>query len=476
MPALLTGRYPLSVRYDHSIDGWPGLLPRATTIAEGLAARGLFTGAFTNYWYFDEVRRMNQGFEVYDNKNKRLHTATGNEGPKHTRGSSSKEQTDKALEFVAAHGAQRFFLWVHYYDPHSEYEAHPEVATFGDTDLDRYDAEIRFTDFHLARLIADLKARGLYDKTIFVITGDHGEGFGEHGIELHGYHLYPAQTRVPLIIRVPGLAPRVAQTPAGHVDVMPTLLNLAGTPPGDPLTRDLEGRSLVDVLAGAPDVDRSVFQQLSYEGNHELRAAASQRCHVIYNLSPTTSWEAYRVDEQPLGGPLVDPDGEACASTKRALLAWLDQSQVPPGAAQALLPGPPTIAAPLGVRFGDEVELLAVELPASAKAGELISITWTFAAHGALKGGWKVFAHFESGRGGSFRGDHEPDRPLAWWRDGQFIRYTTDLTIPRGTAAGRYQLWTGVWKGKQRRPARAGPAGTPIVDDRAEVGSIEVTR
>jgi arylsulfatase A-like enzyme len=116
--------------------------------------------------------------------------------------------------------AGRGVLWVHYYDPHYAYEPHPEVPSFAPSSRgDRvalYDGELRFTDLHIGRLLDELRAHKLYDKTIIVVTGDHGEGFGEHGIELHGYHLYAAQTRVPLIIRVPGMPPRRAATPTSY--------------------------------------------------------------------------------------------------------------------------------------------------------------------------------------------------------------------------------------------------------------------
>src|SRR5262249_58091693 len=130
MPAILTGRLPLDVYYDTSIEGWPGLLPKATTLAEALAPLGFVTGAITNYWYFDRSRRMDQGFAEYDNENARLHAGVAGAGPEQTRRSSSKEQTDKAIRFVDRHAAERWFLWVHYYDPHYAYEPHPELPSF----------------------------------------------------------------------------------------------------------------------------------------------------------------------------------------------------------------------------------------------------------------------------------------------------------------------------------------------------------
>ncbi|HUQ05200.1 MAG TPA: sulfatase [Kofleriaceae bacterium] len=469
MPALLTGRLPLDVFYDTSHPSWPGLLEKATTLAEVLKPRGFVTGAITNYWYFERSRRMNQGFDSYDNENARLHQGSD---PAHTKGTSSAQQTDKALAFVASHAAQRFFLWVHYYDPHHEYEAHPGVQSFGTAPVDLYDQEIRFTDQQLGRLVDDLRVRGLWQKTVVVVTGDHGEGFGEHGILLHGYDLYAAQTKVPLVVRVPGLAPRRVKTAAGHVDVMPTLANLAGAP----ASTEMMGRSLLPWLAGGPDdLERPVFQQLSYEGNHEKRGAATARCHVLYNISPHTSWELYDVSRDP--GETRDLSGAPgpCASTRAAFERWYDVAQIPRGAAEALLATRPTITKPLDIDLGPEIRLLSVEMPAQVKAGETFDITWTFEARGRLDAGWRVFVHFEDGRNSRFTGDHAPARPFEWWRRGQYIRYTTPATVPPGAAAGTYGLWTGLWRKNARRPVKA-PQGVQIVENRVRAAQIEVVR
>ncbi|HMG19790.1 MAG TPA: sulfatase-like hydrolase/transferase, partial [Kofleriaceae bacterium] len=470
MPAILTGRLPLDVYYDTSVEGWPGLLPRATTIAEALAPLGLVTGAITNYWYFDRTRHMDQGFAEYDNDDARLHAPVTGAGPEQTRGSSSKQQTDKAIGFVTRHAGERWFLWVHYYDPHYAYEPHPEVPSFGGDRVALYDGELRFTDLHIGRLFDALRALQLYDRTVVVVTGDHGEGFGEHGIELHGYHLYAAQTKVPLIIRVPGLAPRRSTTPAGHIDLLPTLVDLAG----GAAAPDMMGRSLVDALTGS-DAPRTVFQQLSYEGNHEMRAGLDARCHVIYNVSPDTSWEVYRIDRDPLEAHDLAGDDDECAQTRSAVERWFDAEQVPPGAAEALLPARPAIAAPLDADLGDAVRLLAVDAPGRARPGDAISLTWTFEARGAVAPGWRVFVHIsgpgEAGRA-FINGDHRPVRPFEWWRAGQYIRYTTSVVIPRSAAPGHYVVWAGLFDAGRR--ARASAPRARLADDAVAVAELEV--
>ena len=467
IPAILTGRLPLDVHYDTSIEGWPGLLPKATTIAETLTGAGFTSGAITNYWYFDRVRRMDQGFAEYDNENARLHAGVANAGPEQTRGSSSAQQTDKALAYVNRNADKRWFLWVHYYDPHYAYEPHPEVPQFGTDRTALYDGEIAFTDLHIGRLLDDLRAKGLYDKTVIVVTGDHGEGFGEHGIELHGYHLYAPQTRVPIIVRVPGLAPRRSTSPASHVDLLPTLANLAGAPANP----DMMGKSLLAALAGT-DADRVVFQQLSYEGNHELRAGASRDCHVIYNVSPDTSWEVYRLDRDPGETTDLAGDDDACGTTRREVERWFDAEQVPQGAAEALLKERPAIAAPLDADLGPEVRLLAVEAPATAKRGEPITLTWTFEARGTVEPGWKMFVHIEGPGKFFFTGDHRPARPFEWWKRGQFLRYTTTVMVPRNTPTAELTVWAGRFKGPRRAPVSSSRA--QIKDNAVAVAKIQV--
>jgi arylsulfatase A-like enzyme len=470
MPAILTGRLPLDVYYDTSIEGWPGLSPKATTLAEALAPLGFTTGAITNYWYFDRVRKMDQGFVEYDNENARLHNAVAGAGPEQTKGSSAKEQTDKALAFVERHAGQRWFLWVHYYDPHYAYEPHQEIQPFGTDRQAMYDGEIRYTDLQIGRLVDALRAKGLYDKTIVVLTGDHGEGFGEHGIELHGYHLYSPQTKVPLIIRVPGLPARHAATPAGHIDILPTLVNLAGGAPHP----DMMGRSLVDVLAGN-DVPRVVFQQLSYEGNHEMRAGVDRQCHVIYNVSPETSWEVYRVDRDPLETEDLAGDEDACSTTRREVERWYDSEQVPAGAAEALLPARPQLARSLDANIGPDVSLLFVEAaPAQARAGDSVTLTWTWQSRGRPDPSWRVFAHMKGPANMFVNGDHKPVRPFEWWKPGQFIRYTTAITLPRHAAPGVYTVWAGLFKGAVRAKVQA--PGATVDNNAVAAATLEVVR
>ncbi len=471
IPAILTGRLPLSVDYiPIGGGGWPGLSPANTTIAEVFEASGYATGAILNYWYFEERREMNQGYGHYDNTNRVLHKGVKGEGPAQTEGSSSKQQTDKAIAFIEKTKTP-FHLWVHYYDPHYAYEKHEGTKEFGGGKVGLYDHEVRFTDDHIGRLIADLKSRGLYDKTAIVVTGDHGEGFGEHGISLHGYHLYAAQTKVPLIIRVPGLPAGRSKMPVSHVDILPTLANLVGAEP----TKEMDGRSLVDQLARTThrQEDRVVFQQLSFENNNEMRAAVSKQCHVIFNVSPHRSWETYRIDRDPKETrDLADGD---CAKTREALEAFYDRSGIPDDAATALVEAPTIETQLRDVVFDSKVRFDGIDFPATIKRGQSTAVTLAWTALGSLGADWKVFVHLE-GQGpakkGFIQADHTPARPSSWWRKGQTIQYRRSLQIPSSARPGQYRVYVGLFRGKERLTVTTGaqPAG-----DKYFAGTIAVT-
>ena len=121
---------------------------------------------------------------------------------------SREEVTDRAIEYLGERDpdGRPLFFWLHYFDPHFAYKAH-DAYPFGDSDLDRYDAEIRYTDAQIGRLLDWLQDSPLQGKTYVIIHSDHGEGFGLHGYRYHGQHLYNDQVHVPLIVSGPGYAP-----------------------------------------------------------------------------------------------------------------------------------------------------------------------------------------------------------------------------------------------------------------------------
>jgi arylsulfatase A-like enzyme len=477
VPAILTGRYPSQVLWDTTV-WWPALRAENRTIAEIMHDAGLTTGAFLTYQYFEPVRRMNQGFDHYDNSLEVKHQGTD---PAATSGTSAREVTDLAIAWLDGVKDRRFFMWIHYYDPHYRYERHPGTMSFGDAPMDLYDHEIRFTDEQMGRLIDHLREMGVYGKTVIVLTGDHGEGFGEHGITFHGYHLYAAQTRVPMIIHVPGLPPGRATMPVGHIDILPTLANLVGAPADVAML----GRSLLGELARLPghdpDADRDVYQEVSFEGPTERRAVASKRWHLLYNMVPDNTWELYDLGKDPRETRDVwgDAPGDARALRDR-LQSWIDASQFPPGAAEALskalLAKAPAPQVEARADFGGNVRLLGYDLAKTeVHRGETIDITYLFEALGRLDGDWRLFVHIEGPS--RWQDDHVPVDgvyPFSRWSKGQYIADERHVVVPPNAAPGEYTIYVGLWQPHVGNLKMSGAGERDAGNNRLRLGTVKI--
>jgi len=143
-------------------------------------------------------------------------------------------------------------------NPHAPYT--PERARFGGDAVARYDAEIADADAEVAVLLAELGALGRRDRAIVVVAADHGEAFGEHGTRFHNQDLSDGQTHVPLIVALPGAAPRVVDGPVSLVDLAPTLLDLVGLP----APAGMNGVSLAGaILTGEPVPEHDVLSEKS---------------------------------------------------------------------------------------------------------------------------------------------------------------------------------------------------------------------
>jgi choline-sulfatase len=257
---MLIGRYPSETLRDGS--HYNRYFPGNTFLAERLQAAGLFTMGAASHWYFKPPWGVTQGFDVFDTS---AVPASG-QGDTDT-SSTSPELTDAALKMLASHAdGRRFFLWVHYFDPHAQYVRHEGAPDFYDPTATggrmraAYDAEIWFVDQAVGRLLAYVDAQPWSKDTVVAVTSDHGESMGEHGIAFqHGHEIWEPLVRVPLLFRVPGVAPRRVQAKRSVIDLVPTVLDLMRVqqpPPGE-----LSGRSLVpdfDSNAGEPD-ERDVY-------------------------------------------------------------------------------------------------------------------------------------------------------------------------------------------------------------------------
>ena len=124
--------------------------------------------------------------------------------------------------------------------------------------------------------------------------------------------------------------------------------------------------------------------------------------------------------------------------------------------------------------FDDKALLLDVELPAEPVGrDQQFTVRWTFRAMQPIGDGWRIFAHFEGPGGARFQGDHDPVRPFAWWREGDYIRYETTVAVPRRSKKGAYRLMVGIYRGGKRLGVQA-PCCDVLEGNRVHVGTVEV--
>jgi len=174
---------------------------------------------------------------------------------------TSTRTTELGLKFVDAHEAERggtpFFLWLHYFDVHEHHEVELDSlrSVLGEvgkpTRAQKYRLAVRVVDGQIGALVAALRQRGLWDRTIVVLVSDHGEGLGEDPRlpDNHGRFVYNPLVHVPMAVRVPGVGPRSISTPVSLLDVYPTMLALVDAP-----AADVDGASLLPhFVDGAPD-------------------------------------------------------------------------------------------------------------------------------------------------------------------------------------------------------------------------------
>lgn len=199
-----------------------------TFLAERLKSAGFRTMSVQAMGYFARGSGLERGFDVIDT------SAIAAEGSiKEMENTVSGDKlTDATLKLLGQPEStdKRFFLWVHYVDPHADYIRHEGVPNFGSGARDSYDNEVAFVDGQVGRILDAIGAAPWGERTAIVITSDHGECFGEHGMWRHGFELWETLVRVPLIMHVPGLPVGRIKTRRSAIDVTPTLLELAGVP------------------------------------------------------------------------------------------------------------------------------------------------------------------------------------------------------------------------------------------------------
>jgi arylsulfatase A-like enzyme/cytochrome c-type biogenesis protein CcmH/NrfG len=244
--SIMTGTYPVWHGI-HDNDGF-FLDDGVTTLAEILVEQGFSTGAVIASFPLDSQFNLDQGFETYNDNYRQDWTQSEIEARTPLSFGFEERRANRvntaAFRWLDEHADDRFFLWMHYFDPHQSYDPPPPYDTMLPF---RYDGEIAFVDENFGMLMDYLREHDLADRTIIVVVGDHGEGLGDHGEPTHASYVYDPTMRVPLLISVPadGFAHgAVAPAQVRTIDIAPTILDLLGLPAHP----DMQGESLVPVL------------------------------------------------------------------------------------------------------------------------------------------------------------------------------------------------------------------------------------
>jgi arylsulfatase A-like enzyme len=329
--ALHTGRYPAEVGAYTNFDA---IHPDFTTLAELFHARGFATASFNTHALLVRARGgFRQGFDtVYPS-----HVQPIVEG-EHKMPFADTEP--HLMAWLEAHAHEPFFVWIHDMDPHlPPTSGNPYLDAPGWT---RYDAEVRWTDEAVGRILAKLRALGLGDDLLVVFTADHGEAFGdEHGLIGHQDVMYDEVLRIPLLVRYPAMgAPRRIAEPVELIDLYPTIVELAGLP----LPAGTRGESLVPLLSGGRAERTTPYayhaRYFFEDGHHwlavrdrewkllartpDLASGGAERAAPRWSLDdPATYFELYRIADDPdEAHDLFEQHPEQVARLRQLLARW----------------------------------------------------------------------------------------------------------------------------------------------------------
>jgi len=323
--AILTGTYP----FHNGVQDFTGQPLDASfrTLAQALQQNGYSTAAVVSSFVLDRSWGLARGFEHYDDA---FEGSAFLERDLALVERRADQSVDHALAWLKTRPAKPFFFWLHLFDPHSPYDP-PEP--FRSLYRDRpYDGEVAFADRELGRLLDWMKRQGLYNRTLIILVGDHGEALGDHGEKEHGFFLYGATTRVPLIVKPPDGKPvpsRKILRAVETVAVGPTILEL--TQSRDAIQQQFQSPGLFHEADEESAAYSETFYPFSSFGWSPLRSLRTERFHFIEAPEP----ELYDLRSDPGEKQNVAHRQNAMAAVLRERLKELSQRYAPARQPQA---------------------------------------------------------------------------------------------------------------------------------------------
>jgi arylsulfatase A-like enzyme len=427
IPSMLTGDYPSEIaRGDQYF--WPEILPENVTFAEVVRGAGYRTEAYVGTSYFSRLRGFYQGFDVVRESNRVR--------------SPRPEPVDQAIESLTRlrPSTRPWLVWAHLMNVHEPYLEDRAPSRFGLDTIAMYDTEISLADEQVGRLLDAVRDLGLEGDTAVILASDHGEAFGGHdGVFFHASSLYEDQLAAMLFVRVPGMTRPGARvsSPVALLDVMPTILNLAGARSPRPLS----GRSLLGCLSGC-DESRPIFAELIPDGPfpNNVRKVRRGSESVIWDVRRGT-FQAFDLAADPGERVNVIARPEA-AELRDVLRAWVAHSARDENrgddayVAQFRVDAVPSTARAVGLRYADRLEVVACETPTTPlRPGDSFRVVCFLRCLDEMDDDLKVVVWF-SGPTDPPRDFHGIHVPLNGryhtdqWREGELLRDVVGVVVP----------------------------------------------
>jgi len=221
-------------------------------LAELLKQYNYSTGAFIGAFPLDSRFGISQGFDLYDDDYDIRNSKT------HTGGERKADIVmERAINWLEQQKSP-WFLWIHCWDPHDPYyPPEPFKSRFSN---DPYNGEVAYVDYVLGKLFSHLKKNNLWDTSLIIFTGDHGESLWEHDEETHGVFAYNSTIWIPLIFSVPGTKPREVNQYVSHIDIFPTICEVLEIEK----PAFLQGISLLPAIKGKQLQERIIYIESLY--------------------------------------------------------------------------------------------------------------------------------------------------------------------------------------------------------------------
>lgn len=460
-----------------------GILPRRC-LPHILESQGYQTAFFQTATNFEKRSQLvsNMGFDSF--KYVKNMPTQGFEKIAYL-GREEKMMIEPSMEWLDSVKGSPFFVTYLTLCTHHNYMTPQsfEYVDFPTNDKDKKNFlnAVRYTDDFVRELFARFEQKGLIDNTVFILLGDHGEGFAEHGRRQHDVVMWEEGLRAVGMLYSPTYFPKPGRIHGmrSHLDILPTITDLLGL---ELENGSLSGQSL---LAPVPD-DRKLFYSCWFNRQCLAMREGPVKTIYFYGIQPMEVYDNSKDEFEQTNLALTPPYDQAFLDARRdEMLRWRTASnQQYEVWEKALSQGKvtdqkPFIANKLQARFGKYVELVGYEAtPSRATADQDVEIKFVFKCLKEMPSSKKLFVHLNH-RSGTKNADHVPvsgTMPLHKWKAGQYITDEHTIRIPGDWATGTLNVHIGFWDTITKKRMVITETDAPINDMRLLAIQIPITK